>query len=145
MHGPRGFRGRRRLAVEADRMGRAAQPLACGAARADRAARRRRELAYLSVDGLPGRDRTRRVRRRRTLAAAGGGHAADVRAEAGGRHAAANEAPEEDSVARCRDARIDRTAERADEADVDAARRELRVETCHDVALRARQVVLNLR
>src|SRR5581483_11986428 len=81
--------------------------------------------------------------RRRAAAAAGRGHAADVRAEGGRGIAAAHEATEEDRLLRRRDAGIHRAAERADEADVDAAARQLRVEAADDEPLRAGEIELD--
>ena len=126
---------------EADRVRRANEALV---PRAACTVRRRpgadEEVRHVADGRLAGLERV--VGGRGPAAAAGCRDAADVRPECRGR-VVAHDAAEEDGLARGRDPGVDRAAERADEADVDAAARELGVEARDDVPLRARELELD--
>src|SRR3954451_12269295 len=123
----RDARSRRLVAVEPDGMRRAHEMLAGGTAGCEpqREIRQYDELFHDARRWLTGLEHL--IRRRRAPAAAGRRDAADVRTER--RHATLpDEAAEKPRRARRRNARVAGAAEPADEADVDGAAAELRVE-----------------
>jgi len=145
VHGTCERPGRGLLRVEADRVSRADETLACPAGASDVARRPRAHGDRARAqDGRPAGRVNRVVRARYARPAARGRNATDVRPEARRRVAACHEPPEKHRGRGRGDPRVDRAPERRPEGKLERAVGELRVEAADDELLRTGELPLRL-